>query len=391
MTAGNVKPPTVRRRIESSDISQKIGGNWSNLLEAIPDTVIVSDAHGRIIFVNTAVKRFFGFLPEQLIGQNVEVLVPQKARSSHLAHRTAYAAHPKFHSVGERSELRAVRADGSEFPVAISLGYTELDQGEFIVIAIVEDITERIRADKSKDEFIATVAHELRTPITSMSGSLALLAAGAADDVAPNLLQIAHKNCQRLIHLTDAILDVVRIESGELHFEAGPVDLYPLVERAIQHNIPYAENLKVQLTLDSSAKHASARAAPSRLAQVVTILISNAIKFSPAHTQVLISIDESGGEILISVRDHGPGVPDEYKRRIFEKFVQVNAQDAKESYGFGLGLHIAKKIVERHHGKVWVEDAPDGGAVFYCTIPSWNDAIEANDNPTADKPRSAIL
>jgi len=358
-----------------------------DLLSAIPDPVIISDANGRILFVNPAVQKIFGYTPKQLIGQKVEVLVPQKARTRHAALRAAYAAEPKFRSMGDGMDLRAVRADGTEFPVAISLGFTEW-QGRQIVIATVQDLTERKkRADRMKNQFVATVSHELRTPVTSIMGSLALVtsgAAGALPDRAALLLKTASASCRRLVRLINDILDLEKAESGKMVFDLEPVDVRTLIKQEIEANQSFAEQYGVRLRLDRASVHAMVHADPDRLSQVVTNLLSNAIKFSPRGAEVAVTIEKLDANVRISVRDHGPGIPDELKDHIFEKFVQVDA-DGHHNRGTGLGLSIVKQIVERLGGEVGFERAPGGGTNFYVTLPQWE-----QDTQTAKGQQMAV-
>jgi signal transduction histidine kinase len=231
---------------------------------------------------------------------------------------------------------------------------------------------ERKRLESLKDEFVSTVSHELRTPLTSISGSLGLLmsdAAGKLPRPAMRLVGIAHTNCQRLVRLVNDILDIERVQSGGPLFEFKQVALRPLIEDVIEANRGFAEGYGVKIKLAACATDADARVDPDRLTQAITNLLSNAIRFSPPGQEVTVSIEKAVGSVWISVRDHGPGIPDDFKPRIFERFAQADATDTRQKGGTGLGLSIVKQVVERLGGEVGFGDAPGGGAIFYIALP----------------------
>ena len=343
-----------------------------SLLDSIPDAVVVTDKDGRIIFVNPAVERCFGYSRDQLIGQDVEILVPQKVHNAHKTHRANYMANPVPRQMGAGLTLHAVRANGTEFPVAVSLGFADTESGQ-IVIATIEDLTEHQRRERMKDEFIATVTHELRTPLTSIKGSLDLLAgggAGALPDPATHLIKVASKNCERLTSIVNEILDYAKIESGEMAFDVKPIDVRALIEREIEAVQGFAVQHGVRVRLDHRATHGTVQADAGGLARVISNLLSNAIKYSPREAEVVVGIETRQSMVRISVRDHGRGIPDELKNRIFDKFVQAEGNDARAKGGTGLGLSIVRGIVEQLGGEVGFETAPGGGTIFYVTLPS---------------------
>jgi signal transduction histidine kinase len=231
---------------------------------------------------------------------------------------------------------------------------------------------ERKRLESLKDEFVSTVSHELRTPLTSIYGSLGLLmsdVAGKLPRPAIRLVNIAHTNCQRLVRLVNDILDFERVQSGGPLFEFKQVALRPLIENVIEANRGFAAAYGVKIELSASSADADARVDPDRLTQAITNLLSNAIRYSPPHQEVTVSIEKAVGSVWISVRDYGPGIPADFKPRIFERFAQADATDTRERGGTGLGLSIVKQVVERLGGEVGFGDAPGGGAIFYIALP----------------------
>jgi signal transduction histidine kinase len=234
---------------------------------------------------------------------------------------------------------------------------------------------ERKRLEQLKDEFVATVSHELRTPLTSIAGSLGLLMAGEGRNLpgpAARLLKIAHSNSERLVKLVNDILDVEKLESGSLVFDRKRIDVCSLVETAIAETRSSAESCGVRLRLlgDSEAK-ADVRADASRLSQVVANLLSNAIKFSERGDEVEVKVEKEADLVRISVRNHGGGISNDFKSRIFGRFAQADATNTRKKGGAGLGLNIVKQIVDRLGGKVGFVDAVGGGTIFNVELPSW--------------------
>jgi PAS domain S-box-containing protein len=350
-------------------------------VEACPCGMILTDRTGTIVMLNTEIERLFGYRRDELIGQCVDVLVPTGSRARHVRRRADFALDPASRRIGAGRDLFGLRKDGTELPVEIGLNPIQTGDGVLVLCAIA-DISERKRAESRKDEFVSTVSHELRTPLTSLSGSLGLLAGSAAGklpDTAMRLLTIAHKNSDRLVRLINDILDIQKIESGQVVFAIKRVAVRPLVEQAIETSGAYGESLGVAIRLDPLATAADVPADPDRLAQVIANLLSNAIKFSPRGAEVEVSIARRNDRVEISVRDHGPGVPHDFKARVYEKFAQ--ADDARRKGGTGLGLSIVKGIVTRLGGSTGFDDAPGGGAIFHVELPAWKNAADAATDP----------
>ena len=258
---------------------------------------------------------------------------------------------------------------------------------------MAEEINSRRRNERLKDDFVSTVSHELRTPLTSIAGSLGLLAGGAAGQMpAPmlRLLKIAHKNSERLVRLINDILDIEKMESGNIVFDLKRVELRALVEQSIEANRGFSENYGVRLLLGPASPVALVRADPDRLMQVITNLLSNAIKFSPRDGEVLVAIAPRDNQFRITVRDHGAGIPMEFRPHIFEKFAQADASDARQKGGTGLGLNIVKQIVTLLGGAVSFECPAYGGTSFHVDLPRWEALAEPEPRPPLDPRMSPI-
>jgi PAS domain S-box-containing protein len=293
--------------------------------------MVMTDAAGAILLVNAETERLFGYPREQLIGQSIDILVPERFRAKHPRHRKAFADHPNARAMGKGRELFGLRKDGTEFPIEIGLNPIETRDGLVILSAVV-DISERKRNEQLKNEFVATVSHELRTPLTSIAASLGLLDGGFVGQIpasAMRLLKIAHANSDRLVRLINDILDIEKIESGKAEFHMQRVDARLVVEQAIEGIRPSADARDVHVRIESTCATAVTYVDPDRLTQVVTNLLSNAVKFSPGGGGVEVAVDKADGKVHILVRDHGPGIPEEFRPRIFEKFAQADVTDAR--------------------------------------------------------------
>jgi signal transduction histidine kinase len=183
------------------------------------------------------------------------------------------------------------------------------------------------------------------------------------------LLRIAQSNTQRLLVLVNDILDIAAIEGETIAFDFQQAEINRLVEGAVLANNAFAEKCGVTIKLEDRTDGATVHTDTKRLEQVVTNLLSNAVKFSPRGEDVGVTIEATDDRVRVYVRDHGPGIPDEYKYRIFEKFVQVDATDTRQNGGSGLGLSIVKQLIVRLGGEVSHEAAPGGGSIFRIDLP----------------------
>jgi PAS domain S-box-containing protein len=344
-------------------------------VEACPSGMVMIDRDGKMVMVNAEIEKQFGYTRDDLIGQSVDMLVAERLRTQHGRYRLDFTPNPEIRRMGAGRDLCGRRKDGTEFPVEVALNLIHAGD-HHLVLGVIVDISQRKHMERLKDELVSTVSHELRTPLTSISGSLGLLVSqwsGGLPECTFRLLEIALKNSQRLVRLIDDILDVEKIESGCVVFNCVRVDLRDIAKQAIDDNRGFAEGFGVHVLLDAASVEGKVQADPDRLAQVITNLLSNAIKFSLPGSEVLITVEKNGDAFRISVRDHGSGIPEEFKPHIFEKFAQADGTNSRQKRGTGLGLSIVKQIVERLGGKVGFNDAPGGGAMFHVELPAWND------------------
>jgi PAS domain S-box-containing protein len=231
------------------------------------------------------------------------------------------------------------------------------------------DITARKRLADMKNAFVAAVSHELRTPLAGIVASLELIKEGSAGELPPDakrFVDMAHANGERLNELINDVLDLERAESGRLRLELEPIDVGALLKEAAALNASYAEKYSAELRVEAPAG-LSAVADRKRLQQIIANFVSNAAKFSPKNGEIRLAARRTPeGRAVVSVADQGPGVPEDFKARIFGRFEQAK----HDKGGTGLGLAICKALVERMGGRIWCESAPGKGATFFVELPA---------------------
>lgn len=269
-------------------------------------------------------------------------------------------------------EHRIVRADGSVRVIHARGEVVMAPDGTPLTMrGTGQDITERHDVERAKDEFISIVSHELRTPLTSIRCVLGMLAGGALGPLADegrSMVEIAVANTDRVVRLINDILDIERIDSGTVDMRPQACDAAELIRRAVESVEQVADDAQVALT--AAGEPTTLCADPDRVLQVLTNLISNAVKFSAADSTVHVSCAARGDEVLFEVADRGRGIPADKLAAIFERFQQVDASDAREHGGSGLGLAICRKIVERLGGRIWVDSELGAGSTFAFVVPA---------------------
>ncbi|MGA8613663.1 MAG: ATP-binding protein [Xanthobacteraceae bacterium] len=398
-TAREVEAARMRRDRKAADAELDYERQLlRQLMKGIPDAICFKDLERRYTRLNDAERALLNVANDtEAIGKTADGFISNELSQIRRAEeeRVLSTGQPLVDCV---EKLGA--SDGTVRWLSATKAPIRNPQGQIVgIVEIARDITESKRQEQLKNEFIATVSHELRTPLTSIMGSVGYLAGGAAgslSDPVSRLLKIAHDNCQRLVRIVNDILDIEKLESGKMDYDLEPVDIRDLVQKVIQANLSFAAEYGVSIDLEGYRGRAVVLADPDRLAQVITNLLSNAIKFSPRNGEVNIAIETPGDLVSVSVRDHGPGIPADYRDRVFDKFVQVDATDQRKKGGTGLGLSIVKQIVDQLNGTVCVESAPDEGTVFKLTFRQMKDgsdparntigstsAAQGDDNPAS--------
>ena len=344
-------------------------------MENAPIGAALVGLDGRWLQVNGALCDLLGYTPETLLETDFQTLShPDDLKGDMALLDKVLAGEIPSYSL----EKRYIHRDGHLIWALLSVSLVRKPDGTpDYFISQIQDITERREMERMKSEFVATVSHELRTPLTSIRGSLDFVAedsAGGLSDAGRRLLDMARRNCDRLVVLVNDILDIDRIASGTMRFDLQTEAIGQLVEQCVALNQGFADRLNVSLIAPPVMKGLSIRVDGARFQQAMTNLISNAVKFSPAGGAVYLTTALDGENIRISVRDEGPGVPAAFRTRIFGRFAQADSSSTRAKGGSGLGLHITKEIVERMGGAIGYESTEGRGATFWITFPAIVDA-----------------
>lgn len=375
---------------------------FRQLLEAAPDAILEVDQHGKIVLVNQAAESSFGYAREELLGQPVELLVPEVAREKHAQLRQGYQNSPSMRPMGVGRELQARRKDGTAFPVEISLSPVFLG-GEHHVTAIVRDVSERQRAqdrvkeiqteyaleaartntelaarnaeieraNRLKSEFLATMSHELRTPLHTIIGFSELLGEGLDGELNATqrrFVEHIHRDSLHLLELINDILDLSKIEAGRLDLHCAPMPLEEALQEVLATIRPQAAAKSQRLRV-STPEGLSLDADRVRFKEILYNLLSNAVKFTGEGGTIQITVARQADFAMIEVEDTGIGIAPEHRSAVFDAFRQVGPTTKGVREGTGLGLAIARHLVEQHGGCLLLTSELGRGSSFRFTIP----------------------
>ena len=402
----------ISEQVRAEDKLRALIRQSNSVLESVGDGIYGIDLEGICTVVNPAASQMLGFKPEELLGRNMHALIhhtradgspyPEQEcpiqitlrdldtirvsnevfwRKDGTSFPVEYVARPQIETeqaVRPSIEPRIQSGSLFEFEPEIDPGIhpvsdqaTPAGKAVGVVVAFT-DTTERRALDRMKDEFISTVSHELRTPLTSLRAALGLITGGSLDARPQKLrqmLEIAAGNTDRLVRLVNDILELERIGSGKAELHCTMCSADDLFRRAAILMQADAANAQLRITFNSQGVNVWAD--PDRILQTLANLISNAIKFSPAGTEIHLRARRGDiHEAEIQVRDQGRGIPEDKLDSIFERFLQVDASDSRTMGGTGLGLSICRAIVTQHRGRIWATSTPGKGSTFHFTLPT---------------------
>jgi PAS domain S-box-containing protein len=346
-----------------------------NIVETAQDAFISVDLGGRITDWNSAAQAMLGWSRQEAVGrQLVDLAIAERHRTAALQALQHFRDTGKLDLLGRRVERILVRRDGAEITAEMTVGLVGTGDGVFFSV-FLHDVSERKEVERMKNEFVSTVSHELRTPLTAISASLSLLADGMAGELPPDaqgLVGVASASTERLVRLIGDVLDIQKMEAGQMDYQRIDQPVAPIVEGAVAAMRSFAGQADVRLAFEAGDGADALRADVDRdrLTQVLTNLLSNAIKFSEAGGEVLTRLDAQGDTLRIAVIDHGAGIPEAFRERVFQRFAQADSADSRKKGGTGLGLSICRTIVEEHGGWIWFDSVEGEGTRFFVELPA---------------------
>jgi PAS domain S-box-containing protein len=364
------------------------------IIETSAEAFVEMDADGMILAWNAAAERMFGLPRDLALGQSLaETIVPPHLRDAHRSGMARFLATGDKSVIGTRIEVPAWRPDTGEFPVELAV-WARHDGDTWTFNAFLHDIRDRRRGDEAlrealereranaarlqaldqaKDNFVATVSHELRTPLTSMSGYLELLLDGDAGPVPVHqqrMLETMARNAGRLRALIEDLLLVNQMDAGNLHLDLEPTALPGLVDRAVSSvtGLAEARSQRIEVGLEPGLGRVLADA--THLERATRALLTNAVKFSPDGAAIRVLGSRVAGEVELAVVDEGVGIEEEDLPRLFDRFFRTGQATRAAVQGAGLGLTIARRIVEEHGGTITVCSKPGRGSTFRIRLPA---------------------
>jgi PAS domain S-box-containing protein len=366
--------------------AQLLQARYRDLLDSMPDAVVVVNEIGRIALVNRQAELMFGYKTPELVGAPLETLLPERYRAGHGRHRERYMSRPHARPMGEGLELHGQRKNGEEFPVEISLSPMQTDVGQFALSAI-RDISERRRvervleeknlelqrANQAKDRFLATMSHELRTPLNAIigfTGILLMRLPGPLTTDQDKQLSMVQSSAKHLLSLINDLLDLAKIDAGGMQMQFEPIDCGALVEEVATTLRPTAAAKSLQVA--TRVSHGAWVTADRRAVQQILInLANNAIKFTERGVVEMFVERQGEGRWGIGVADTGIGMTADEVAQLFQAFTQVGHPSRRASIeGTGLGLYLCRKLAELHDSSIEVHSQPGAGSRFWFTLPA---------------------
>lgn len=367
----------------ASEALNRSEAKFRMLLDSAPDAMVVVDQRGVIVVTNAQTERLFGYPSDELLGQQVELLMPARSRERHQGHRANFLLAPGTRGMAVRLELLGLRKDGSEFPIEVSLSPMVFEQGTLVSSAIrdisqrkldeaelIAAVTSAEKANQAKSEFLAHMSHELRSPLNTILGFAQLLDAGSPVPTSSQQGSIERiiKAGWYLLELIEEVLDLAGIESGKLALSMAPVSLAKLMDECQGMFQIEAQTRRIGLLFPKLEVQAIVEGDERRVKQVLINLISNAIKYNTDGGAVVVDCSETTpGFLRIGVKDNGDGLSADKLAQLFQPFNRLGREKDFEP-GTGIGLVICKRLVQMMGGNIGVESAVDEGSLFWFEL-----------------------
>jgi len=359
--------------------SKLIDARYRDLLESIPDAIVIVNDTRNIVLINSQTETLFGYMRAELLGQSIDTLVPLLFQEKHPEHRAKYFADPKVRPVGAGLELFGRRKDGKEFPVEISLSPLKTEEGMFVSSSF-RDITERKlferslqNANRMKSEFLAGMSHELRTPLNGILGFTEFLVdekPGPLNEKQKEYLMDVYRSAQHLLQLINDVLDLAKVEAGRIDLYPESFELGKAVEEVCSVVKGIANKRRIDVNSTVPAEFGSVTLDQQKFKQVCYNLLANGVKFTESGGKVGIGAARlDGGRFELWVTDTGIGIKEEDMARLFLEFEQLDQGAGRRYEGTGLGLALTRKLVEFQGGSIRVRSAPGVGSTFTVNMP----------------------
>jgi len=352
---------------------------YRDFLETAPDAMVIIDGEGIIRLANGQAQQMFGLPVTGMIGQPVEILLPERLRHYHVAHRRAYSANPKPRTMGTGMELWAQASDGREIPVEISLSPIVTTEGSYVSAAI-RDISARKqvemalrvakeaaeRANETKSRFLAAASHDLRQPLQALNMHLSALGLDPGAEQRDHLQRKMRQAVGDLTGILDTLLDIARLDMDQVRPNVTEFALEGLLDELARTAGPIATDKGLMLRhVPTRLRVASDR---GLLGRILGNLIGNAVNHT-AQGRVLVGCRRAGDHLRIEVWDSGPGIPEQARQRIFDEYVQLNNPARQRQQGLGLGLSIVRRLAALLDHPVTLRSTPGRGSVFAVEVP----------------------
>jgi PAS domain S-box-containing protein len=355
------------------------------ILESALDAIITIDHQGVIVEFNPAGEKMFGWARNEAVGRPlVDLIIPPSLKEKHRQGMLHYQASGEGPALDQRLELNALRSDGTEFPVELAVTRIPFP-GPPMFTGYIRDITERKRledelrgraeqllaADRRKDEFLATLAHELRNPLAPICNGLEILRMGHGNaEATKQVREMMERQVSQLVRLVDDLLDLSRVSRGTVELRKERIELAKIVQQAVETSRPTIENAGHELTIDMPPIAIYIEADLTRMAQVFSNVLNNAAKYTQPGGEIRVSVERQGDQAIVSVRDNGIGIPAHMLPNVFDMFTQVDRNLERSQGGLGIGLSIVKRLVEMHGGSVEAKSDGQGlGSEFIVRLP----------------------
>jgi len=352
---------------------------FRNILESAPDAMIIVDNAGKIRIVNGQAQKMFGYQRDEMLGSDIELLIPEEVRQRHVGRRSAYTANPQLRPMGSQLELRGRRKDGSEFPVEISLSPVTSSAGTFIS-SVIRDVTRRKRmeqelidarqaaerANKANNAFLAAASHDLRQPVQALSLLNGALRRTVKEPLALEMIDSQQHSLTAMTNLLNSLLDISRLDAGKVEPEIEDFSIQRLVDRLFSECSRQARHKGLNFEAQT-CEQLIVRSDPNLLSEIIQNIVSNAIRYTDQGT-VAVRCRPEGDRLWIDVSDTGIGIEASQLEEIFREFHQIKTP-GKEKEGFGLGLAIVKRLAELLDHEIHVESDVGRGSTFSVCLP----------------------